>query len=155
MPFSAAVPGEHAFNLRSLYLLNTNYRISLFLFTLHCGEPVIAIFGRNISAVLETNHYTPYFLNLHITCDVAHTMILGRTGAGKSFLLNFLITNLQKYDPHTFIFDLRFSFESLSFFSAARMFASAPLNPGISKSTCLCCHRLRSTPPHPPPPAPC
>jgi len=41
-------------------------------------------------------------------------MILGRTGAGKSFLLNFLITNLQKYDPWTFIFDLGGSFESLT-----------------------------------------
>src|SRR5258708_12160560 len=41
-------------------------------------------------------------------------MILGRTGAGKSFLLNFLITNLQKYDPHTSIFDLGGSFESLT-----------------------------------------
>jgi type IV secretion system protein VirB9 len=39
---------------------------------------------------------------------------LGRTGAGKSFLLNFLITNLQKYEPHTFIFDLGGSFESLT-----------------------------------------
>ena len=64
-------------------------------------------------AVLETNHHTPYFLNLHHR-DVAHTMILGRTGAGKSFLLNFLITNLQKYDPWTFIFDLGGSFESLT-----------------------------------------
>ena len=64
-------------------------------------------------AVLETNHHTPYFLNLHYR-DVAHTMILGRTGAGKSFLLNFLITNLQKYAPHTFIFDLGGSFESLT-----------------------------------------
>jgi type IV secretory pathway VirB4 component len=31
---------------------------------------------------------------------------VGRTGSGKSFFLNFLITNLQKYDPFTFIFDL-------------------------------------------------
>jgi type IV secretory pathway VirB4 component len=46
-------------------------------------------------AVLETNHHTPYFLNLHHR-DVAHTMILGRTGAGKSFLLNFLINEPPK-----------------------------------------------------------
>jgi len=36
------------------------------------------------------------------------------TGAGKSFLGNFLITNLQKYDPYTFIFDLGGSFEHLT-----------------------------------------
>jgi len=63
--------------------------------------------------VLETCHNTPYFLNLHYH-DVAHSMILGRTGSGKSFLLNFLITNLQKYEPYTFIFDLGGSFESLT-----------------------------------------
>ena len=111
--FLAAVPGNHAFNLRSLYLLNTNYADFSFLFTLHCGEPRNQHLRQEYLAVLETNHHTPYFLNLHYR-DVAHTMILGRTGAGKSFLLNFLITNLQKYDPHTFIFDLGGSFESLT-----------------------------------------
>src|SRR5229473_8028505 len=111
--FLAAVPGNHVFNLRSLYLLNTNYADFSFLFTLHCGEPWNSHLRQEYLAVLETNHHTPYFLNLHYR-DVAHTMILGRTGAGKSFLLNFLITNLQKYDPWTFIFDLGGSFESLT-----------------------------------------
>jgi len=111
--FLAAVPGNYAFNLRYLYLLNTNYADFSFLFTLHCGEPRNRQLRQEYLAVLETNHHTPYFLNLHYR-DVAHTMILGRTGAGKSFLLNFLITNLQKYAPYTFIFDLGGSFESLT-----------------------------------------
>jgi type IV secretion/conjugal transfer VirB4 family ATPase len=111
--FLAVVPGNHVFNLRCLYLLNTNYADFSFLFTLHCGEARNRHLRQEYLAVLETNHHTPYFLNLHYR-DVAHTMILGRTGAGKSFLLNFLITNLQKYAPHTFIFDLGGSFESLT-----------------------------------------
>lgn len=111
--FLAAVPGNHVFNLRHLYLLNTNYADFSFLFTLHGGESRNLHLRQEYLAVLETNHHTPYFLNLHYR-DVAHSMILGRTGAGKSFLLNFLITNLQKYDPHTFIFDLGGSFESLT-----------------------------------------
>jgi type IV secretion/conjugal transfer VirB4 family ATPase len=111
--FLAAVPGNSAFNLRYLYLLNTNYADFSFLFTLDGGEPRNRHLRQEYLAVLETNHHTPYFLNLHYR-DVAHTMILGRTGAGKSFLLNFLITNLQKYEPHTFIFDLGGSFESLT-----------------------------------------
>ena len=81
--FLAAVPGNHDFNLRSLYLLNTNYADFSFLFTLHCGEPRNQHLRQEYLAVLETNHHTPYFLNLHYR-DVAHTMILGRTGAGKS-----------------------------------------------------------------------
>jgi type IV secretion/conjugal transfer VirB4 family ATPase len=111
--FLAAVPGNSAFNLRSLYLLNTNYADFSFLFTLHSGEPRNAHLRQEYLAVLETNHRTPYFLNLHYH-DVAHTMILGRTGSGKSFVLGFIITNLQKYQPHTFIFDLGGSFESLT-----------------------------------------
>jgi type IV secretion system protein VirB4 len=111
--FLAAVPGNHAFNLRYLYLLNTNYSDYSFLFTLDSGHPRNAHLRQEYLAVLETNHGTPYFLNLHYR-DVAHSLVLGRTGVGKSFLLNFLITNLQKYAPHTFIFDLGGSFESLT-----------------------------------------
>jgi type IV secretion system protein VirB4 len=62
---------------------------------------------------LETTHDTPYYLNLHHH-DIAHTLILGMTGAGKSFLLNFLITNAQKYDPYTFIFDLGGSYRGIT-----------------------------------------
>src|ERR1700723_235193 len=124
--FLAAVPGNHVFNLRSLYLLNTNYADFSFLFTLHRGEPHNEHLRQEYLAVLETNHRTPYFLNLHYR-DVAHTMILGRSGAGKSFLLNFLITNLQKYAPHTFIFDLGGSFESLT-----QLFEGSYVRVGIS-----------------------
>jgi energy-coupling factor transporter ATP-binding protein EcfA2 len=87
--FLAAVPGNHAFNLRSLYLLNTNYADFSFLFTLHSGEPRNQHLRAEYLAVLETNHHTPYFLNLHYR-DVAHTMILGRTGAGKTTILGAL-----------------------------------------------------------------
>src|ERR1700722_10056853 len=111
--FLAAVPGNCAFNLRYLYLANTNYAHFSFLFTLDSGETRNRHLRAEYLAVLETNHHTPYFLNLHYR-DVAHTMILGRAGAGKSFLLNFLITSLQKYSPNTFIFDLGGSFESLT-----------------------------------------
>src|ERR1700688_4022116 len=126
--FLAAVPGNHVFILRSLYLLNTNYADFSFLFTLHCGEPRNSHLRHEYLAVLETNHHTPYFLNLHYR-DVAHTMILGRTGAGKSFLLNFLITNLQKYEPWTFIFDLGGSFESLT-----QLFDGSYVRVGVNSS---------------------
>jgi len=126
--FLATVPGNHVFNLRYVYLLNSNYADYSFLFTLHCGEHQNHHLRQEYLAVLETNHHTPYFLNLHHR-DVAHTMILGRTGAGKSFLLNFLITNLQKYDPWTFIFDLGSSFESLT-----QLFGGSYVKIGINSS---------------------
>jgi type IV secretion/conjugal transfer VirB4 family ATPase len=111
--YLATVPGNYAFNLRSMLILNTNYADYSFLFTLHSGHKINAHLKQEYLAVLETNHRTPYYLNLH-SKDTAHSVILGRTGAGKSFLLNFLITNLQKYDPYTFIFDLGGSFENLT-----------------------------------------
>jgi len=126
--FLAAVPGNHVFNLRRLYLLNTNYSDFSFLFTLHSGAPRNEHLREEYLAVLETNHHTPYFLNLHYR-DVAHTMILGRTGAGKSFLVNFLATNLQKYAPHTFIFDLGGSFESLT-----QLFSGSYVRVGLESS---------------------
>ena len=124
--FLAAVPGNHVFNLRYLYLANTNYADFSFLFTLDSGEVRNRHLRAEYLAVLETNHHSPYFLNLHYR-DVAHTMILGRTGAGKSFLLNFLITSLQKYSPRTFIFDLGGSFESLT-----QLFGGSYLRVGLA-----------------------
>ena len=111
--YLASVPGNHAFNLRRMLILNTNYADCSLLFTLHSGHQTNRHLKQEYLAVLETNHRTPYYLNLH-SGDTAHTLVLGRTGAGKSFLLNFLITNLQKYDPYTFIFDLGGSFENLT-----------------------------------------
>jgi len=111
--YLATVPGNHAFNLRTMLILNTNHADYSLLFTLHSGHKQNRHLGQEYLAVLETNHRTPYYLNLHCK-DTAHTVILGRTGAGKSFLLNFLITNLQKYEPYTFIFDLGGSFENLT-----------------------------------------
>ena len=111
--YLATVPGNYAFNLRSMLILNTNYADYAFLFTLHSGHQVNGHLRQEYLAVLETNHRTPFYLNLHCK-DTAHTVILGRTGSGKSFLLNFLITNLQKYAPYTFIFDLGGSFGNLT-----------------------------------------
>jgi len=123
--FLATVPGNSAFNLRRLSITNANHADYSFLFTLDTGEPQNRHLQQEYLAVLETNHHTPYFLNLHHR-DIAHTVILGRTGSGKSFLLNFLITNLQKYDPQTFIFDLGGSFDSLT-----RLFDGSYLRVGL------------------------
>jgi type IV secretion system protein VirB4 len=88
--YFATVPGNYALNLRKLYLLNTNYADLSFLFTILPGEKTNAHLGTEYLAVLETDNSTPYFLNLH-NGEVAHTLILGMTGSGKSFL--------RKYAP--------------------------------------------------------
>jgi type IV secretion system protein VirB4 len=111
--YFATVPGGHAFNLRRLMLLNTNYADLSFLFTILPGERNNAHLGTEYLAVLETDNATPYFLNLHCG-EVAHTLILGMTGSGKSYFCIFILQNAQKYEPLTFIFDIGGSFESLT-----------------------------------------
>jgi type IV secretion/conjugal transfer VirB4 family ATPase len=123
----AVLPGNHQYNLRRLYLLNTNSADLSLVFTLHTGDPYNRHLNQEYLAVLETNHGTPYYLNLHYG-DNAHTVILGATGAGKSFLLNFLLTNLQKYRPYTVIFDLGGGYESLT-----RLFGGSYLPVGLEK----------------------
>src|ERR1700724_2973144 len=84
--YFATVPGNYALNLRKLYLLNTNYADLSFLFTILPGEKTNAHLGTEYLAVLETDNSTPYYLNLH-TGDVAHTLILGMSGSGKTTTL--------------------------------------------------------------------
>jgi type IV secretion system protein VirB4 len=111
--FFATVPGNYAMNLRRLYLLNSNYADLSFLFTILPGEKRNAHLDAEYLAVMETDNSTPYFLNLH-NGEIAHTLILGQTGSGKSYLASFLLQNAQKYEPQTYIFDIGGSFESLT-----------------------------------------
>jgi len=127
----SVLPGNHQFNLRRLYLLDSNCADLSFLFTLDLGEPYNQHLNQEYLAVLETNQGTPYFLNLHHQ-DNAHTVILGASGAGKSFLLNFLLTNLQKYRPSTVVFDLGGSYESLTRLFAGRYVRVGVETPSVS-----------------------
>lgn len=123
--FFATVPGNRHFNLRRQWALNSNYADLSFLFTVDQGELWNAHLEREYLAVLESAHGTLYYLNLH-SGEVAHTLILGATGSGKSFLLNFLLQSLQKYEPRVFIFDLGASYETLT-----RVFGGSYLNVGL------------------------
>jgi type IV secretion system protein VirB4 len=111
--YFAIIPGGYATNLRWLYLLNSNYADLSFLFTILPGEKTNPHLGTEYLAVMETDNSTPYFVNLH-NGEVAHTLILGMTGSGKSYLCSFLLQNAQKYAPLTFIFDIGGSFQSLT-----------------------------------------
>jgi type IV secretion/conjugal transfer VirB4 family ATPase len=123
--FFATIPGNRQFNLRKQWALNSNYANLSFLFTLDSGSNWNPQLDREYLAVLETVHGTPYYLNLH-SGDVAHGLITGATGSGKSFLTSFLLQSAQKYHPLTIIFDLGASYEMLT-----RTFGGTYLNVGL------------------------
>jgi type IV secretion/conjugal transfer VirB4 family ATPase len=123
--FFATVPGNKQFNLRKQWALNSNYADLSFLFTVDSGSPWNPHLEREYLALLESTHGTPFYLNLHCG-DVAHGLMLGATGAGKSFCTGFMLQSVQKYDPLTFIFDLGGSYETVT-----RAFSGTYLNVGM------------------------
>jgi type IV secretion/conjugal transfer VirB4 family ATPase len=111
----AVLPGNTAHNLRRLTLLDTNHADLLPLAGVSTGHAVAAgpLGDRECLATFRSEQNTPYYWRLHHD-DVGHTLLLGSTGSGKSFLLNFLLTHAQKYDPLTFMFDLGGGFRNLT-----------------------------------------
>jgi type IV secretion system protein VirB4 len=109
----AVIPGNQSHNLRRLALLETNVSDLSFVFAQDCGDAVCRHLGTQALAVFETPEQTPYFFNLHVD-DVGHGVVLGSTGSGKSFLLNFLITQLQQHDPRVIVLDLGHSYRKLA-----------------------------------------
>lgn len=109
----AMLPGNSSNNVRRLALLETNLADLSFLFGLDCGQQVCPHLGTPALAIFETPEQTPYFFNMHVD-DVGHGLVLGSTGSGKSFLLNFLITQLQQHDPRVIVLDLGHSYRKLA-----------------------------------------
>ena len=73
----------------------------------------------------ETPWGTPYGYDLFGGGDVGHTLVLGATGSGKSFLLNFLLVQALKYDPRVLVLDLGRSYRYLTEFVGGRYLALA------------------------------
>ena len=110
--FSMA-PGGHDRQLRQNYLSAAVAADLAPLWTVPEGDVRDRHLGDECLAVLETGRKTPYFYSAHAG-DIAHALVIGATGSGKSFLLNFLLAQARKYAPRVCILDLGGSYRSLS-----------------------------------------
>jgi type IV secretion system protein VirB4 len=63
--------------------------------------------------VLQTTNGQPYYFNFHATHPaenslgekaIGNTMVIGKSGTGKTALINFLLSQVQKYEPAPTIF---------------------------------------------------
>ena len=91
----------------------------------HLGKPALALF--------ETPWGSPLNYDL-FSGDVGHTLILGATGAGKSFLLNFLLVQALQYDPRVLVLDLGGSYRWLTKFLGGGYIELSPDNPDAKLS---------------------
>ena len=91
------------------------------------GSPRSRHLDRESLAVLETRWKTPYYYDF-FHGDVGHTLVLGATGAGKSFTLNFLLVEALQYDPRVLILDLGGSYRWLTSFLGGGYMELSPGN---------------------------
>jgi len=104
--FLATGVGGYHNNHRTLTATSENHADLLPLFQPAAGESVDAFLGQPCLATFETEQRTLFSFSYHAPeVGVGHTLVLGATGSGKSFLMNFFIVNLLQYKPYIFIFD--------------------------------------------------
>ena len=109
----AMAPGNHERQLRKNYLSAAVAADLAPLWAVPAGSVRDEHLGNEYLAVFETGRRTPYFFSAHAG-DIAHSLVIGATGSGKSFLLNFLLAQARKYDPRVCILDLGGSYRQLT-----------------------------------------
>ncbi len=109
----AMAPGNHARQLRSNYLSAAVAADLAPLWSVSQGDARDEHLGDEHLAIFETRRRTPYYYSAHAG-DIAHTLVIGATGSGKSFLLNFLLAQARKYNPRVCILDLGGSYRQLT-----------------------------------------
>ena len=70
--------------------------------------------GKSVLATFKTRWSTAYGHDLFAGGDVGHTIVLGATGSGKSFLLNFLLCQSLQYQPRIVVLDLGGSYKAIT-----------------------------------------
>lgn len=110
--FYAQLPGNFKYRSRKALLSSLNYLGLSPFHNFSTGKKENNPWGQALTMLQATNGQ-PYFFNFHATRSyefsfgekaLANTMIIGKSGTGKTALINFLLSQAQKYDPPPTIF---------------------------------------------------
>ncbi|MBB2671382.1 UNVERIFIED_ORG: type IV secretion system protein VirB4 [Rhizobium esperanzae] len=99
----AQLPGNRRYRARSGAVTSRNFAALAPYHSYPTGQKDGNEWGPAV-AMLKTASGSPYYFNFHYG-DLGNTFICGPSGAGKTVLLNFMLSQLEKHDPHMVFFD--------------------------------------------------
>lgn len=97
------LPGNFDFLRRQTYIPTNKLGGYASLYNFPAGKMKDNHWGSAVT-VFRTAHNTPYFFNFHYGSN-GNTALIGPAGAGKTVLLNFLVSEAQKFKGRTFYFE--------------------------------------------------
>ncbi len=110
--FYAQLPGNWRYRPRLAQLSSLNFLGLSPLHNFASGKRSHNPWGECVT-VLQTANGQPYYFNFHATHPgedstgekaLANTLVIGKSGTGKTALINFLLSQVQKYQPRPTIF---------------------------------------------------
>lgn len=110
--FYSQLPGNWKFRTRLANVSSLNFLGLSPLHNFATGKRENNPWGESVT-VLQTTNGQPYYFNFHATHPaenslgekaIGNTMVIGKSGTGKTALINFLLSQVQKFDPAPTIF---------------------------------------------------
>lgn len=110
--FYSQLPGNWKFRTRLASVSSLNFLGLSPLHNFATGKAARNPWGDAVTA-LQTTNGQPYWFNFHATHPaedslgekaIGNTMVIGKSGTGKTALINFLLSQVQKFDPVPTIF---------------------------------------------------
>ncbi|WP_408914472.1 VirB4 family type IV secretion/conjugal transfer ATPase [Brucella pseudogrignonensis] len=99
----AQLPGNYGYRARSGAITSRNFAAMSPYYSYPVGQKDGNEWGPAV-AMLKTASGSPFYFNFHFG-DLGNTFVCGPSGSGKTVILNFMLAQLQKHNPHMVFFD--------------------------------------------------
>jgi type IV secretion system protein VirB4 len=102
--FWAQLPGNNSYIVRKAPITSLNFAAFVSLHNYPQGKFRGNHWGDAV-ALLKTSSNTPYYFNFHYPKDLGNTTVIGPSGGGKTVLMLFLQSMIEKHKPTQIVFD--------------------------------------------------